>query len=335
MDDSILIVDDTSESLRLLTGILAAEGYHVRSADSGKLALASAFLHPPELILLDICMPEIDGYEVCKRLKEHEATRDVPVIFISAASEVDDRVAGLDLGAVDYITKPFHREELAARVRTHLDLARLRSRLDKLVLERTADLHAAVEQLRQSALFQRKFLRDVLGTVTGGTLILCHEASELPLRRTVSLDSLTVAAPVDLMAVRDAIRAAGVRLGLDAERVYDMLTGFHEAVMNALVHVGSGLAIISIDPAEGILQARIEDTGSGIAHECLPHAALLKGYTTSGTFGHGMKMMVSLVDHVWLLTGPSGTTLVLEQARERPEFPGFALPGGAVFPDTH
>jgi len=147
---SILVVDDKSESLVLLTGILAAEGYQVRSADSGRLALASIAAWPPHLILLDIRMPGIDGFEVCRRLKASEGTRNIPLIFISAATEVEERVAGLALGAVDYVTKPFRREELLARVRTHLELGRLRAHLEEQVSERTIELCATIERLRES-----------------------------------------------------------------------------------------------------------------------------------------------------------------------------------------
>jgi len=147
---SILVVDDKSESLVLLTGILAAEGYQVRSADSGRLALASIAAWRPHLILLEIRMPGIDGFEVCRRLKASEGTRNIPLIFISAATEVEERVAGLALGAVDYVTKPFRREELLARVRTHLELGRLRAHLEEQVSERTIELRATIERLRES-----------------------------------------------------------------------------------------------------------------------------------------------------------------------------------------
>jgi PAS domain S-box-containing protein len=147
---SILVVDDEADSLSLLTGILAAGGYHVRSANSGKLALASVAAWPPELIVLDIRMPGMDGFEVCRQLKAADEFRNVPVIFISAASEVEERVKGLALGAVDYVSKPFQREELLARVRTHLELGRLRNHLEKQVSQRTAELRNTLNQLRES-----------------------------------------------------------------------------------------------------------------------------------------------------------------------------------------
>jgi DNA-binding NtrC family response regulator len=152
MNDSrpiILVVDDEADSLKLLTDILCAEGYEVRAANSGKLALASAAAHTPDLILLDLRMPGMDGLEVCRRLKESEATRQTPLMFISGAADVEHRVQGLALGAVDFVTKPFRREELAARLRTHLELGRLRTKLEEEVRLRTADLSAISEELQK------------------------------------------------------------------------------------------------------------------------------------------------------------------------------------------
>ena len=147
---SILVVDDEADSLSVLANILSAEGYQVRTADSGGLALKSVAAWLPELILLDVRMPGLDGFDVCQRLKTSDTSRGVPVIFITAAGEVDERVKGLAAGAVDYISKPFHREELLARVRTHLELARLRKDLEQQVSERTADLSNTVDRLRES-----------------------------------------------------------------------------------------------------------------------------------------------------------------------------------------
>lgn len=152
MTDNILAVDDTPASLRLLTNILKEEGYEVRSAISGELALRAAISAPPDLVLLDIRMPQMDGYEVCRQLKEHPATRDVPVIFVSAVSETDEKVRGFGLGAVDFVTKPYQRDELMARVRTHLELNSLRNHLEDLVQERTAALQESERKLRASLL---------------------------------------------------------------------------------------------------------------------------------------------------------------------------------------
>ena len=148
----ILAVDDTPASLRLLTNLLKAEGYDVRSAINGEMALHAAASSPPDLLLLDIRMPGMDGFEVCRRLKDAPETRDVPVIFVSAALETFEKLHGFEMGAVDYITKPYQRDELLARVRTHLELNQLRHHLEDLVAERTSSLRESEEKLRTSLL---------------------------------------------------------------------------------------------------------------------------------------------------------------------------------------
>lgn len=121
----ILIVDDTPQNLRLLSQMLTKQGYQIRAALNGPRALAAVQATPPDLILLDIMMPEMDGYEVCKRLKADEHTCNIPILFISALNETEDKVKGFAAGALDYITKPFQLEEVLARVETHLELNRL------------------------------------------------------------------------------------------------------------------------------------------------------------------------------------------------------------------
>ncbi len=117
---NILVVDDTPENLQLLVGMLKQKGYKVRPVPSGELALSGAQGFPPDLILLDIMMPQMDGYEVCSKLKADARTKDIPVIFISALSDVLDKVKAFGVGGIDYITKPFQEEEVLARVSTHL-----------------------------------------------------------------------------------------------------------------------------------------------------------------------------------------------------------------------
>ena len=119
-EQSIVIVDDTPDNLRLLVGILKERGYKVRPAPSGVRALATIRKEPPDLILLDIMMPDMDGYEVCRQLKDDELTKNIPVIFLSALNEVFDKIKAFRAGGVDFITKPFQVEEVLARVNTHL-----------------------------------------------------------------------------------------------------------------------------------------------------------------------------------------------------------------------
>jgi phosphoserine phosphatase RsbU/P len=129
--EDILIVDDTPANLRLLSQMLSGQGYRVRAVTGGARALESAWSAQPSLLLLDIRMPEMNGYEVCERLKADERTRDVPVIFISALDDLQDKVHAFKAGGVDYITKPFHLEEVLVRVETHLALRRLQTQLQE------------------------------------------------------------------------------------------------------------------------------------------------------------------------------------------------------------
>jgi signal transduction histidine kinase len=126
---NVIVVDDTPANLQLLTGMLKERGYKVRPVPSGKLALQAAKNDPPDLILLDIMMPEMDGYEVCERLKADEKLKEISVIFISALNETMDKVKAFGVGGVDYVTKPFQFEEVDARVSTHLELQRQRRKL--------------------------------------------------------------------------------------------------------------------------------------------------------------------------------------------------------------
>jgi len=128
---TILIVDDTPENLRVLLELLKRQGYKVRAVPSGKLALQAASSEPPDLILLDIMMPDMDGYEVCRRLKEDAKLCEIPVVFLSALGDTLDKVRAFDAGGVDYVTKPFQFEEVLARVETHLRLRRLQVQLEE------------------------------------------------------------------------------------------------------------------------------------------------------------------------------------------------------------
>lgn len=125
----ILVVDDNPVNVRLLSQMLKARDYRVRTAGSGERALAAARSESPDLILLDVMMPDLDGYEVCSRLKADEATADIPIIFISALGEAKDKVRAFEVGGVDYVTKPLQIEEIEARLQTHLSIQRLRREL--------------------------------------------------------------------------------------------------------------------------------------------------------------------------------------------------------------
>ena len=146
--NDILIVDDKIPNLKLLSMILSSESYQVRPTNNPKMAIKSALVQPPDLILLDVKMPEMDGFELCKRLKEDERTREVPVIFISALQNVEDRIHGFEVGGVDFITKPFQEGEVLARVKTHMELRRMQLNLEKMVARRTAEVMEREQRFR-------------------------------------------------------------------------------------------------------------------------------------------------------------------------------------------
>jgi CheY-like chemotaxis protein len=119
---NILIVDDTPDNINVLKNILSLDGYQFYISTNGELAINVATKNIPDLILMDVMMPGIDGFETCRRLKNIEATKDIPIIFITAKNEPEDIVKGFKFGGVDYITKPLRSEEVCARVKTHLTI---------------------------------------------------------------------------------------------------------------------------------------------------------------------------------------------------------------------
>jgi PAS domain S-box-containing protein len=152
----ILVVDDTPANLRLLTKMLSEQGYVVHPASGGKPALRFLQFTLPDLILLDVVMPDIHGYQLCEQLKANERTRDIPVIFITASEHVLDKVKAFAVGGVDYITKPFNADEIGARIKTHLSLRELQKRLEQRVEERTAALIEANARLNEEILERRR-----------------------------------------------------------------------------------------------------------------------------------------------------------------------------------
>ncbi len=157
----ILIVDDNLENLRMLSALLGKQGYEVRCVKTGTAALMGAEAQPPSLILLDINMPEMNGYEVCRKLKANSKTRHTPVIFISALDEVFNKIDAFAVGGVDYITKPFQVEEVFARIENQLALQRLQSELQ----QRNDCLQKAEAELKR-ALDQERLLNEKIAEMT-------------------------------------------------------------------------------------------------------------------------------------------------------------------------
>lgn len=178
MQGTILIIDDTPDNVRILRHILKQAGFKVLIAQSGQQGLERAQSTQPDLILLDIMMPHVDGFEVCRQLKSQEFTQEIPVIFITALSEISKKIQGFDLGAVDYITKPFHEKEVMARVTTHLKLCQQQKQLQeelKVRREYTIQLEKLNLELNTFARTVAHDLKIPLGEVIGYSDLLLSQ----------------------------------------------------------------------------------------------------------------------------------------------------------------
>lgn len=165
---TILVVDDLPDNLRLLVSMLSGNGYKVLSAPNGPTALELARAHLPDLILLDIMMPNMDGYEVCAELKSDPATEDIPVLFISALDATADKVKSFKVGGIDYVTKPFQTQEVLARVKTHVTVRQLQR-----------DMQRQVGELDSFARMVAHDIKSSLITISGFTDILLNEHDNL------------------------------------------------------------------------------------------------------------------------------------------------------------
>jgi len=161
----VMIVDDSAENLRLLENMLTARGYGVLALPSGAMALRAAKKAPPDIILLDINMPDMDGYEVCRHIKENQELSEIPIIFISALDSQSNKIDAFKAGGVDYITKPFNMEEADARIGNHLKIAYLKQQLaannqllEEKVAKRTAELAGINNRLRSIETLKSDFL---------------------------------------------------------------------------------------------------------------------------------------------------------------------------------
>ncbi|MEI6412714.1 MAG: HD domain-containing phosphohydrolase [Pseudomonadota bacterium] len=162
---TVLIVDDNPNNLQVLSAMLQGAGIRVRPAVSGEIALHALENLLPDLILLDIRMPGLDGFEICRRIKANTRTQDIPVIFISALNETDDKLTAFRAGGVDYIAKPFQTEEVMARIQTHLQLCHLHRHLESLVDDRTQDLETALESLQESQRLYHRMLEQTIQAI--------------------------------------------------------------------------------------------------------------------------------------------------------------------------
>jgi signal transduction histidine kinase len=302
---SIIVVDDTPANLHLLTGMLKKRGYKVRPVSSGKFALQTAKHDPPDLILLDIIMPEMDGYEVCECLTADEQLSGIPVIFISALNETMDKVKAFKVGGVDYVTKPFQFEEVQARVATHLELRRQKRLIQESneqlrTLEKLRDnlVHMVVHDMRTplTAIYGflqmlemlegeslsdqgRQFVQtalasteDLLEMVSSLLDVSKMEAGEMKLNLT-QCELLTTArealAKVEPLKGDRQLMLSGtddpVTVMADAEIIARV---FQNLLGNALKFTPDGGRVsVSIEPGADAVRVCVQDTGPGIPPE--------------------------------------------------------------------
>ncbi len=302
---SIIVVDDTPANLHLLTGMLKERGYKVRPVSSGEFALQTAKHDPPDLILLDIIMPEMNGYEVCECLKADEQLSEIPVIFISALNETMDKVKAFKVGGVDYVTKPFQFEEVQARVATHLELRRQKrliqesnEQLRKLEELRDDLVHMVVHDMRTPLTAIYGFLqtletlegerlseqgREFVQTALASTEDLVEmvsslldvskmEAGEMKLNLT-QCELLTIArealAKVEPLKGDRQLMLSGtdepVTVMADAELIARV---FQNLLGNALKFTpDDGRVTVSIEPSADAVRVLVQDTGPGIPPE--------------------------------------------------------------------
>lgn len=246
----ILLVDDTPDNLRLLSTMLTEQQYEVRSVKSGAAALMGVQGQPPDLILLDINMPGMNGYEVCEQLKSNPETAEIPVIFISALNEVFDKVKAFSVGGVDYISKPFQVEEVLVRVENQLSRRRLQLQLQQ-ALEHERALNQKIEEL--AALEERnRIARDI------------HD----------SLGHALVALNIQLESVLTLWKDN------ELEEAYEFLVEAKQLGSNALQSVRQSVSAIRADPLQGrSLEEAIRrlahdfQTTTGIEPDCQIHLA--------------------------------------------------------------
>lgn len=359
---SVLVVDDTVENVRLLSELLEAHGFEARPVTSGSHALQAALSYPPELVLLDVNMPEMSGLDVCRRMKAHESLREIPVIFLTALSSTEDKVKGFEAGGADYITKPFQVDEVLARVRVHVGLRQSRAqlidsyrRLQSLEALREDLVRMVVHDMRSPLTVLTGLLGFVQEELAGSPV--AHLSMELALAvdATASINRMANAMldvsrledgkfPLDRRAhdlvalCRDATQPF---LALDRTRSIE-LTGLPRAevvcdgevvgrvlenlLSNALKYTPSGSAIsLSVHPAGKQARVAVRDQGPGVPAE--DRSKIFQKFVTGDR--HGLHTMHSAglgLAFCKLAVEAHGGAIGVDDAEQRGSVFWFSLP---------
>ena len=263
-DQRILIVDDTIKNLQVLGTILEKEGYQINVAQNGTQALEITQKVHPDLILLDVMMPDLDGFEVCKRLKADEAVAHIPVVFLTARTETEDLVKGFEEGAVDYVTKPFNATELLVRVRTHLSVHMLQSALRK-------SLEDNARMRREQEAFLRHELKNRITPIMGYSDALQHtELDERQKRwiQTICDSSQSMSELIDVLKDLQDIEAGTLTLSKTPLPLQDLVQNVVADVQTSFEH-----AHVQIDMPDELIS--VEADGNllrGVFHNLIKNA---------------------------------------------------------------
>ncbi len=323
---TVLLVDDQPDNVGVMFGFLKAQGLRLLIALDGPSALERARLGNPDLILLDVLMPGMDGFEVCRRLKADPATRDTPIIFMTGLSETSDKVKGLSLGASDYITKPIQKEEVLARVSTHLRLSRLQRELkarnddldafSRMVAHdlktplATISGHAQVmlRQARKGSLTQDRLIAQLhameragrrMAETTDALLMLARAAHEDAPRQPVPMAPLVAAILDEDLA--EAIRAAEATVHIEGAlpEVLGHAPWLRQVWLNLLTNglkYGGPCPTLTIrtsTPERGLCRFEVRDAGPGLAEA--DHGAIFEPFVrlhADGAQGHGLGLTI-------------------------------------------
>jgi two-component system, sensor histidine kinase and response regulator len=296
----ILIVDDTPDNLRVLMEMLTARGYRVRPAPDGEFALNFVRTHRPDLVLLDIMMPGIDGYEVCRQLKANPATAAIPVIFLSALEDAEHKVSGFEAGGVDYITKPFHVEEVLARVQTHLTIQRLQHQLQEELQRRQV-----VEQsLRDSNASKDKFFS-----------ILAHDL-RTPFTSLLGLSEILI---------EDFERYDGTQIKLKLKHLYTASKKVYDLLNTLLEWSRLERGLLTPDPKDIPLATLVRSTVQLLTINAVQKQITLKNLVTEELTAYADPKMIqtvirNLLSNAVKFTPPGGTvTISAGQAAQQVE----------------
>lgn len=314
----VFIVDDVAKNLQVLGTILKQQNYKIAFATNGKMALENIQNISPDLILLDVMMPELDGFEVCKRLKADEKTRDIPVIFLTAKTEIEDVVNGFELGAVDYVTKPFNATELLARVKTHVELKRSREKLQELVATKDMffsiiahdlrspfatisafisliakyfgeipkeEIDELLESLKETSDSTRELLDNLLQWSRSQTGTIQFKPELIAIGEMVksNLGLLTETAENKQITLKSKLDFTG-EIKIDKDMINLVIRNL---VTNALKFTPSGGEItVATQKTDHTVEISVNDTGVGIAPEMIPRLfSVADKISTKGTAG--------------------------------------------------